>query len=115
MTGPAAVRLRGAVLLQGPALVDAWRALAAVVESGRRRDGIEPPERLKVLEAVLRAEAAEALARTRQDDGAAGVEGASLAAVDVAAWHTTREVAAAMGISLRTAQRLAPDLSLIHI
>jgi hypothetical protein len=38
------------------------------------------------------------------------VDPASLAAVDAAAWLTSREVAAALEASLRTAQRLAPEL-----
>lgn len=110
MTEPAIVRLRGAVLLQGPALIDAARCVSATIEGLRRRDGIEPPERLRLLSAALRAEAEVVLSSARQDDVAVSDDHALLSSVDVLAWHTPREVAATMGVSVRTAQRWARNL-----
>lgn len=112
MTGPAIVPLRGAILLQGAAVIDAARCVSAAIEGLRRRDGIAAPDRLRVLDRALRAEAAEVMAQARQHDDAGGADVPLSPRVHVRlasgdGWLSTKEAAATMGTSLRTAQRFA--------
>jgi hypothetical protein len=99
------------ITLRGVAVVDCARAVRAVIDSGRRRDGIEPPKRLQILAAILTEKAERVLSRARQGDVALHDGQQEFGRVDVTAdWIGTREAAKVMQVSHRSAQRLAKSL-----
>lgn len=101
----------GRVLLSDAAVVDAARAVNAVVTAGRR-DHVPLAPRVATLARALNAEANTVLPRIRHNDVACTDEephsGSRIG--DVAALEpplTSKQVAVALKVSVRTAQRLA--------
>lgn len=104
-SGRGASQVRSGVLLEGLAIVDCWRA-ARLLIAATRRDGLPVPNRLRVLEAVLGAEAGRVMA----DLGCSDVPTSPAApSLPLTTW-TTKEAATVLGVSERRARALAPRL-----
>lgn len=103
------VQLLGdAVVLRGPAAIDAYRLMARGVDAARREDGIQPSERLEQLLAALRASADAAMSAA----GHADVREVPTSAVSTPGSRIgTREVADLLGLSERHVRRLAPEFN----
>ena len=102
------VRRLSGVLVEGRELVFVSRAVDAVLDQQRRRDGIYPAPWLRELSEELRAASAACLARPGQRD--VPVELSSAPFFVGEDWITTKEAATMMGISARTVRRRATDL-----
>jgi len=103
--------LGDAVMIRGAAAIDAYRFMTEGIESVRRRDGIEPPPRLLLTVAGLKAAAIAARSNVADIADIPDVRGGAtsrtlrngqLVGVD--------EVAGLFGIGLRQARRLGPSL-----
>ena len=56
--GPQVLALGGGqILLRGAAVIDCWRAVSSTIRNAQRRDGLNPPARLIMLERGLTKEA----------------------------------------------------------
>jgi hypothetical protein len=97
--------VRSGVLLQGLAVVDCWRA-ARLLMASTRRDGLPVPDRLRVLETILCAEARRVMADLGCSDVPSSPAPPSL---PLTTW-TTKEAATVLGVSERRARALAPRL-----
>jgi len=107
VTVPAVQKLGSAILLQGPAVVDAWHLVALRIRAAKR-DGIGLA-RVDHLQAVLAAAAAEV--RATSEPGQRDVaHQASQAVSDPSEPLTTQEVAAMINLSPRQTQRMASVL-----
>ncbi len=104
---PAVQRFGSVVLLQGPAVVDAWQLVALGVRAAKR-DGIALA-RVAVLQGVLAAAAAEVRAASECGRGDVAQE-PTRALSDPSEPLTTREVATMLGLSHRQTQRMARTL-----
>ncbi len=107
MTVPAVQRFGRVVLLQGPAVVDAWQLVALGVRAAHR-DGIALA-RVAHLQGVLAAAAAEVRAVSECGHGDVAQE-PTVALSDPSEPLTTREVATMLGLSPRQTQRMARTL-----
>jgi len=107
VTVPAVQRFGSVVLLQGPAVVDAWQLVALGVRAAKR-DGIALA-RVAVLQGVLAAAAAEV--RAASECGHGDVAQLPVGALsDPSEPLATREVATMLGLSTRQTQRMARTL-----
>jgi hypothetical protein len=108
---PAVQVLGGAVLLRGPAVLDALNLVALGVRETRRRDGIEPSPGLQTLIAGLAAAADQVRAQAMSDAGHRDVAEQANRAQSAALQRVgTREAAQMLGLTTRQTQRLAAEL-----
>lgn len=100
---PAVQRLGSAILLQGPAVLDAHYLIAAGVRDVQRRDGIAPSPRLRFLLEELAAASADIRAMSPAGHGDVPEEGnGALSVLDLI---PTREAAMILDLSVRQTRR----------